>query len=160
MRITNYGLELDCRDQPVLVKESAFNTQDNIYFTKPAIVAGFFWRYYNLQSKAEEHLFVTAVNQKSKPIGVFQIAHGTNNNCFCNPREILIRLPLLGASAFIAIHNHPSGDATPSEMDSLTTQRLIQAGNLVGIELLDHIIVGKDGFFSFNESGFIKHAEK
>lgn len=155
MRITNYGLELNGAGQAVLVKESAFNAQD-VLLSTPTAVALFFKEYYRLQNKAEELLFVVAVNNKIKPIGIFQVSHGTNDSCFCNPREILIRLLLLGASDFIVVHNHPSRDCTPSEVDCLSTERLINAGRLVGIGLLDHIIVGGNRYFSFSESGFIK----
>ena len=79
MRITNYGLELNGAGQAVLVKESAFNAQ-NVLLSTPTAVALFFNEYYRLQNKAEEILFVVAVNNKIKPIGVFQISHGTNDS--------------------------------------------------------------------------------
>jgi DNA repair protein RadC len=59
------------------------------------------------------------------------------------------------AASVVLAHNHPSGDPEPSEDDITITKRLIEAGKILGVEVIDHIIVGKNGFFSFKEKGLI-----
>lgn len=85
---------------------------------------------------------------------MFEASHGTVNASFVNPREIFIRLLLVGASAFVVSHNHPSGDYTPSKEDIHITRRLKECADMMGITLLDHIIIG-DGYSSLKESGYI-----
>lgn len=74
------------------------------------------------------------------------------NITICNPREIFIKALLCGASGIVIIHNHPSGDTTPSEQDIKSYNRLKEAGKLIGINVLDSIIVG-DSYYSFVENG-------
>ena len=93
-----------------------------------------------------------ALNTKCRVIGLFEISHGTVNECLVSPREVLIRALLCGAAAIFLVHNHPSGDPQPSTMDTVVTKRMQQACKMIGIELLDHIIVG-DHYYSFLENG-------
>lgn len=74
----------------------------------------------------------------------------------CGVREIFVRLLLSGAAQFVMIHNHPSGDDSPSGMDCQATQRLIEAGKLMGIPMVDSIIIGDVGHFSIREEGMAK----
>ena len=89
---------------------------------------------------------------KSNPIGIFDVAHGPVDGSYIQPREILIRLLLCGASAAILIHNHPSGDPTPSLDDIDTTSQIEESFDLIGISLLDHIVMGDDRFYSFRQN--------
>ncbi len=152
MRITNYNLEQEPNGRAILVKESAFNIHGTEFFDSPSKVSGFFKDYYGLDRKAEEYVFTIALNTKLKPIGIFQIGHGTSNSCFCPPLEILIRLLFSGASGFIVAHNHPSGDPAPSKEDFEFAECLKEASDIIGIRLYDHIIVAQDDFHSFADS--------
>lgn len=100
---------------------------------------------------SEEHFYAIATDTKTNPVGVFEVSHGIVDGSFIQPREILIRLLLCGASAAILVHNHPSGCAEPSEDDLETTRHLQEAFSLIGIKLLDHIIIGKDQYCSLRE---------
>lgn len=150
MRITTYRTELDENKHNVLVKENSCNYPvDSL--NNPQAVAEMLNTVFHLNRQAEEHLYMIAVNTKNKPLGVFEISHGTVNASFCFPREIFIRALLCGASGIILAHNHPSGDITPSKEDIATYKRIKESGALIGIELLDNIIVG-DGYLSFEAS--------
>ena len=89
-------------------------------------------------------------------MGIFEVSHGTVNTTVCQPREVFQKLLALNAVSFILVHNHPSGDPEPSQLDVAMTQRMQQCGDLLGIGMLDHIIVANyGGTYSFNESGVI-----
>jgi len=88
-------------------------------------------------------------------IGVELIATGGLNACFTAPRELFRGAILANADSVILAHNHPSGDVTPSPEDIEFTQRMIKAGNLLGIKIRDHIIVTPAGYLSLADSGLI-----
>ncbi|MGL6058834.1 MAG: JAB domain-containing protein [Culicoidibacterales bacterium] len=96
---------------------------------------------------------VVMLNTKNEPIAIERVAVGTLNSAMIHPREVFKAAILSTAASIIIGHNHPSGDATPSSDDIKTTKRLIEVGELVGIEVLDHIIIGEHGFCSMKESG-------
>ena len=93
-------------------------------------------------------------------LGIFEVGHGTVNACLLHTREIMIRNVLCGASAFIVVHNHPSGELSVSKDDISTTEQLKKAGELMEIPLLDHIIIGredeKETYYSLKEHGLLK----
>ena len=96
----------------------------------------------------EEYIFVFALTTKGRILGTFEVSHGTVDSSLVQPREILMKLLLIGASSFILVHNHPSQDTQPSTADIQITQRIWQAGKLIGIEFSDHIIVSNEGYYS------------
>lgn len=96
----------------------------------------------------EEYIFVFALTTKGRILGTFEVSHGTVDSSLVQPREILMKLLLIGASSFILVHNHPSQDTQPSTADIQITQRIWQAGKLIGIEFSDHIIVSNGGYYS------------
>ncbi|KAB2328950.1 DNA repair protein RadC [Cytobacillus depressus] len=110
----------------------------------------------NLERETQEVFGVIALDTKHKVVG-FDILHrGTINASIVHPRDIYKALLLRNAACFICFHNHPSGVPEPSYEDKMVTERLVEAGKLIGIELLDHIITGDDGkFFSFKEGGLM-----
>ena len=99
-------------------------------------------------------MYALAVDSKNNIISVFNISHGTVNTAYMNPREIFIRLLLCGATSYVVLHNHPSGDSQPSEDDDNATKKLCRASHIIGIELLDHIIIG-DTYYSYRENAKI-----
>jgi DNA repair protein RadC len=90
-----------------------------------------------------EHFQVVLLNTRRKLIRVEHISQGTLDTLLVHPREVFRCAILGGASAVILVHNHPSGDPTPSEADIKVTRDLIRAGQLLKIEVLDHIILGR-----------------
>ena len=105
----------------------------------------------DLQNMAEEYAYLLTLNTKGDITGVFEISHGTVSNCLVSPREVFSRALMVGATGIILVHNHPSGYPEPSREDMHLTKRLKKAGELIGIELLDHIIIGDKCFISFRK---------
>jgi DNA repair protein RadC len=97
-------------------------------------------------------LFLTARNDILAEKVLFE---GSLNESVVSPREIIIAAVQLSAAAIILLHNHPSGDPTPSDQDKLVTQKIIQACRYVDLSVLDHIIIGKDHYYSFADNGLI-----
>ncbi|MFZ2969993.1 MAG: JAB domain-containing protein [Minisyncoccia bacterium] len=84
-----------------------------------------------------------------------EVSVGSLNASIVHPREVFSEAIKNKAASVIFAHNHPSGDTEPSEDDLEITKRLIEAGKILGIEIIDHIIVTKNGFLSFKEKGIL-----
>lgn len=97
-----------------------------------------------------ENLIVCCLDVKNKPINVSVVSTGSINSSVVHPREVFKTAILSNANSIIVAHNHPSGDTEPSENDFNITLRLKECGEILGITLLDHIIIG-DGYYSFKE---------
>lgn len=102
----------------------------------------------------KENLIVVCLDTKLNIIGWNLISVGTLNESMAHPREIMRPVILANSQSFILMHNHPSGDISPSQADRKTTQRIREAANLMQIPLNDHIIMG-NGYYSFAEAGLI-----
>src|SRR5882672_4857838 len=106
-----------------------------------------------------EHFVVLLLNQKNRVIGVHTVSVGSLSSSVVHPRETFKAAILGNAAAIICGHNHPSGDCQPSKEDRAITQRLKEAGALLGINLLDHAIVGGEGrYFSFADEGLLERS--
>lgn len=104
-----------------------------------------------------EHFVVLLLNQKHKVIGIHTVSIGSLTASVVHPRETFKAAILANAAAIICGHNHPSGDPQPSQEDRATTTRLVEAGKLLGISVLDHIIIGdEDKYFSFADEGLLE----
>lgn len=110
-------------------------------------------KYFNnlFRDKKQEYFYVIYLDSKGNYIDKKLLYKGILNKSLVHPRDIFKEAYLLSACSFICIHNHPSGDATPSNEDINVTRNLKQIGNLHGINLIDHIIIGKDNYYSFYE---------
>lgn len=95
------------------------------------------------------------LNVKNRIIAEDTVSVGTLNNSLVHPREVFKKAVKNGAAAILVVHNHPSGDPTPSQDDHRVTLRLKEVGELLGIPLIDHIIIAKEGNFSFREQGIL-----
>lgn len=110
----------------------------------------------HLEDAPAERFGILTLNTKNKIVGVHVLYMGSLNASIVHPREVFQAALLNNAASFICFHNHPSGDPTPSREDIEVTKRLAEAGKIMGIDLLDHIIVG-DGkrFVSLKEKGYL-----
>jgi len=106
-----------------------------------------------LKDYHKEHFYVIALDSRNYSIA--EISVGTLNENIVHPREVFTEAIKNKAASVIFVHNHPSGDPQPSEEDLEITKRLVEAGKILGIEVLDHIIITKEGFFSFKEKGLL-----
>lgn len=103
----------------------------------------------------KEHFVVVSLDSRNNVIGIDTISIGTLNANLVHPRETFEAAIARHASQVIVAHNHPSGDVEPSQGDIDTTKRLKEAGELLGIEVIDHLIISKKDFFSFKSKGTI-----
>jgi DNA repair protein RadC len=109
----------------------------------------------SLQDKAKEHFKLILLNSRNKIIGIPTISIGTLTTSLVHPREVFKEALVHSAASVVLAHNHPSGDPDPSEDDLKITKKLVESGKLLGIEVIDHIIIGKSNFYSFREKGLI-----
>jgi DNA repair protein RadC len=109
---------------------------------------------------SHESLRVILLNAKQQLIKVASVSQGTLNEALSHPREILKPVIVFSAHSFVLVHNHPSGDPSPSEADIRLTRRIVEAGRILQLPLIDHIIIGspapgRSSYFSFKEGGVI-----
>ena len=104
----------------------------------------------------KEHFCVVLLSVKHEVIGVHVVSVGTLNGSLVHPREVFLPAIKLAAHSVILCHNHPSGDPEPSRQDKQITRRIVQAGELLAIQVLDHVIVGQDAHYSMADEGELK----
>ena len=115
------------------------------------------YEYYQdkLKDKLQEYFYCVYLDTKNHIIKDKLLFIGTINESLIHPREIFKEAYLLSASSIICIHNHPSGNVTPSNNDIVMTKQLIEVGKILGIKVLDHIIIGKNNYYSFNDNSLV-----
>lgn len=106
-----------------------------------------------LVTRDREEFWVAATDQRHCVVGTHQVSVGTLSSSLVHPREVTKFLVLTSAAAAVFVHNHPSGDPTPSPEDEAITQRLVHVCSLLGIRVLDHVIVAQRGHYSFSDHG-------
>jgi len=110
----------------------------------------------NYIGETDREVFVVAMlDTKSKVIGINTVSVGSINASIVHPREVLKPAILSNAVGIIIGHNHPSGEPTPSREDKEVTNRIDQACQIIGIQLLDHIVLGENGYYSMKDQGDI-----
>jgi len=122
-------------------------------FTAPAQVFEFF--HHELRDNRKELFLTLLLDGKNRITRKVQVSEGCLNQSIVHPREVFAPAVRESAAAVIFIHNHPSGDPAPSREDREITRRLKEAGEILGIKVLDHIIIGDGSYFSFVESGLL-----
>lgn len=126
-------------------------------FQNPSTIA----RYYmeRLRHEEQELLYCMMLDNKNHLLAETLLSRGTANATLITPREVFLQALRHHALSLILVHNHPSGDPSPSGCDVEVTKRILQAGEIVGIHLLDHIIIGDRRYFSFREEELLKEYE-
>ena len=109
----------------------------------------------DLKSEPVEKFGIISLNTRHKLIGIHIIGSGSLDQAFIQPREVFMAAMMNNAKSIIAFHNHPSGSPEPSRDDIILTRTLLQAGRIMCIELLDHVITGERSYVSLKEKGFI-----
>ena len=156
MRVTKYKTKLTNDKKVTLEKELSVNYQamDN-KINSPEKVDKFAREFLRLHEDSEEYLYMICINTKLVMTGVFELSHGNVNSSIVSVREMFQKALLANAVNIILIHNHPSGDPTPSSEDINVTKKAKEAGELIGVSVLDHIIIGESKFCSLKERGNI-----
>jgi len=124
--------------------------EDRLQFQGPADVARYLIPQFG--DRQVEHFGVVLLDSKRRLLRTAVLSIGTLDGSLAHPRDIYREAALGGAAGVVVFHNHPSGDPTPSRDDVELTERLRAAGEIVGIDLLDHIILAETRYFSFKES--------
>ncbi|CDR63359.1 TPA: DNA repair protein RadC [Staphylococcus argenteus] len=130
---------------------------NRVKITQPSDVADLMMA--SMKDLSQEHFMILLLNSKNIVIKEACVFKGTLNSSIVHPREIFSIAIRENANAIIAVHNHPSGDVTPSQEDIMTTLRLKECGLILGIDLLDHIIIGDNRFTSLVEAGYFDKNE-
>ena len=108
-----------------------------------------------LEGVDREQFIIACLNTKNEPTNITVVSVGSLNKAIVHPREVFKTAILSNAASIMAFHNHPSGETTPSQQDIQLTNRLYEAGELLGIKLLDHLIIGDGTFTSLKEKGYL-----
>lgn len=139
-----------------VVKESSGRYDiDSKILSNPRVAVNLVNSVMELDSRTEELLVLCTLDTKNKVTGLFTVSQGSLCNSIVHPREIFKRALLQNSANIILLHNHPSGDPTPSREDINITERIKGAGEIIGIKLLDHIIIGNDCYVSLKEKALV-----
>ena len=133
---------------------SRLSARSELDFSKPDTIAEYYME--DMRHRNQEHIKLLMLNGRSRLISESEISKGTINMSIISPREIFLEALQKGAVYIILLHNHPSGDPTPSREDILITKRIREAGMILGIELLDHIIIGDNCYVSFAQEDIMQ----
>lgn len=156
MRVIKYKTKLTEDKKAVLEKECSVNCPEvDRKMNSPEKVMRLAKYYLRLHEQTEEYLYMVCMNTKLDMIGVFELSHGNVNSSVVGIRELFQKALLANAVSIIVMHNHPSGDPTPSREDIEVTKRMVEAGKIVGVEVLDHLIIGQPYYSSLKEKGYM-----
>ena len=122
-------------------------------FSNPESIAEYYME--DFRHKEQEQLLLLLLDNKSKLLGEQVMFTGTVNASIVSPREIYLEALRYHAVGIILLHNHPSGDPTPSDADKRMTGKIREAGRILDIPLLDHIVIGDKRYVSFREKGYL-----
>lgn len=136
-----------------LVKDGSAADAEGDSLYSPRVIADVFQSVIPLNMRSEECVWLVCMDTKLHPVGVIEVAHGSASCSFAPVREIMQKALLLNAVKIAVVHNHPSGDVTPSKADVTFTSRLFEAGKLLEVPLVDSVIVGGNTreYYSFQE---------
>lgn len=153
MRITRYDIEQEENGRVHLICEHQSNYSGISRITSPDEVYKLMEAQFNLSKKIEERMYLLALKTNGGLSGLFEVSHGAMDVTVANPREIFRRLLLVNASKFILVHNHPSGDPTPSREDIAFTETIKKLSDMMVMKMDDHVITGNGCYYSMMEHG-------
>lgn len=149
--ITLYRMIIDIETKHPSLEEIRSYEYKQTRFQTPDSIVRMMNKVFNLYRQSDEFIYMAGFSSKMQLIGVFEVAHGTVNRCMVDTRGVYLRALLIGAVNIVLIHNHPSGDSEPSSEDLEITKKMKQAGDLIGINLSDHIIIGDREYYSMKK---------
>ena len=156
MNIVKYRTKLTEQQRVVLEKELSVYCPDvDRQMNSPSKIVKLATSYLRMHELPEEYMYMVCMNNKLHMTGVFEISHGNVNSSIVGTREVFQKALLANAVSIIFIHNHPSGDPKPSREDIAVTRKLFDAGKLLGVDVLDHIIIGRPEYTSLKEKGYL-----
>jgi len=140
-----------------VVKEAEFPYSCKATLNSPADIRDLLTKSMEMHLEPEEVLIMITVDTKNRVTGIFEVSRGSLSSSLVHPREVFKRALLMNAAGIFVAHNHPSGDVTPSRDDTAITERLQNAGDILGVSLVDHLIIGDtpERYYSFREAGLL-----
>lgn len=129
------------------------NSRKGLNFSRPETIADYYMEM--LRHEEEEKVVCMMLDTRSHLLGEEVLSMGTVNQSLISPRELFIKILAYHAVSFVLVHNHPSGDPTPSKNDLRITDLLKKDGDMMGVPILDHIIIGDRCFVSLKELGYL-----
>jgi DNA repair protein RadC len=132
---------------------SSYNKRQHVTITSPLDVKALLME--EMRFLEKEHFKTILLNTKNHVVSVENISIGSLNASIVHPREVFKPAIRRSSASILLVHNHPSGDPTPSKEDIEVTERLVEAGKILGISVLDHIVIGDNTIFSFKEKGLV-----
>lgn len=155
-KLIKYKTKLTRTKRAELDKEVVLDHPDESFIIEcPRDVVDISKRFLAIHENTEEHMYMFCLNTKNRIVGVFEISHGNVNSSIAGSREIFQKALLANAVQILLVHNHPSGDATPSKDDIFVTKKLKELGEFIGVPLVDHIIISDD-HVSLREAGYFE----
>ena len=155
MNVREYDMYVNEYRIPYLAAVGDTIVTDDEQYNSPQKIADIIRLLYKVDILPEEHIWMLAFDTRMHMIGIFELSRGSSNQSTVSINQILQRALLCGATCTVLVHNHPSGDPSPSREDISFTETVKNAMNICGIEFSDHIIIGganKKKYYSFNES--------
>ena len=135
MRLSKFKLVL--REEP-----TEYQIDEYKQYTRPEYIADFALDFIGLRNEIEEYAYCLCFDSKLHIIGFFEVSHGSETRAMFSMKSIFQKALFMGAYGIILVHNHPSGDVTPSTDDMNATKRLVECGKILELKVMDHIIVG------------------
>lgn len=132
---------------------AASRAQKSLQFTQPSSVADYYME--SLRHLSQEKVMLLLLDNRANLVGESVLSIGTVNTSLLSPREVFIKALKAEAVMVMLLHNHPSGDPTPSKQDLIMTDKIRKLGALIDIPLMDHIIIGDNQYMSFKEAGLL-----
>lgn len=154
MKVNKFTVMLNEKRETYLVSEGYTTDLARRSANTPSKIYNMLCETYNANMLPEEHAWIICLDTQLKCKGVFELTKGSVNSSIFPARETFRNALLVDAVNIIIAHNHPSGNINPSKEDIATTHTIMDAGKIVGINLLDHIIIG-DSYYSMKEDGLI-----
>lgn len=157
MKISSYKSQLNENGLINLVSEKDYNIDGRRIYNTPEAIADFVGDQIGLRKAAEEFVYIICFDSANHITGCFEASHGSMNASMFPVREICKKALLLNAASIAVTHNHPSGVTEPSQEDIAVTKRLKDALQVLGLQLLDHVIVAGNTkeYYSFCKNGII-----
>ena len=155
MRAVKYRTRL-VDQRAVLEKEVSMNCPDlDRTLNSPEKAVDIAKGFLRLHEETEEYCYMICMNNKLQATGIFELSHGNVNSSIVGIREMYQKALLANAVNVIVLHNHPSGDPRPSREDIEITKRMKDAGDILGVGFIDHIVVGSDSHVSLKVAGYV-----
>ena len=127
----------------------------NIHHNRVERPESIYWACHDMISLDQEMMKVVSLSTKLNIVGIDLVSLGILDTCICHPREVFRPAILRSAAGIILVHNHPCGDPSPSEEDKTTTNAIREAGKILGIRMVDHVILAKGSIYSFEDDRII-----